>query len=205
MAKLKSLSKFQILALALVAIGLVLVLVFGVRTYRSFRMLQYIREQGIDTGTADVDAIQPWMTVRFVAVAYAVPQEYIFAELDIPFDRRNSNDTLGALNRKFNLGRSPDGEFPAIIDPLAEAITQYRENPVATGLEDDVRPWMSIQYISNSTGVPADYIFEQLGIPNEDNNAFKPLDRLDKDYRFGGPREISEAVQAVLARYEAKP
>ena len=84
-SKIKSLTKLQILAIVLVVVGLGLVIFFGMRSYRSFRAMQYIREQGLDVGAADLDAIRPWMTVRFVAVAYGVPQEYIFAQLDIPF------------------------------------------------------------------------------------------------------------------------
>lgn len=197
---IKSLTKVQILAIVLVIVGLGLVIFFGMRSFRSFKALQYIQEQGLYTGTATPDAIRPWMTVRFIAVAYAVPQEYIFAELDIPFERRSSNDSLYHLNRKFEFGRSPDGEYPAILDKVRDAIEQYRENPVTTGLEGDVRPWMSVQYISNSTGIPAEYIFEQIGIPMT-GNAYKPLDLLNDEYHYGGRWALIEAVQAALAQY----
>jgi hypothetical protein len=196
----KSLTKWQILAIVLVAVGLGLVIFFGTRSYRSFKAMQYIREQGLDAGTADVDAIRPWMPIRFIAVAYAVPQEYIFAELDIPFDHRDSNDTLDHLNRKYDFGRPAERGEPPILDRVRKAILAYRANPVVTGLREDVRPWMSIRYIANSTGVPEEYLFEQIGLPAAGNES-KPLDRLDHEFKFGGRREIVEAVKEALAQY----
>lgn len=196
----KSFTRWQLLAIVLVLVGLGLVIIFGIRSYRSFQTMRYIQEQGLDAGTADVDAIQPWMTIRFVAVAYAVPQEYIFAELDIPFDRRDSNAILGDLNRKYDFGRPAERGEPPILDKVREAILAYRANPVATGLRDDVRPWMSVRYIANSTGIPEAYIFEQIGLPAAGNES-KPLDRLDHEYKFGGRREIVEAVKEALAEY----
>jgi len=197
---IKSLTKLQILAIVLVVVGLGLVIFFGIRSYRSFRAMQYIQEQGLDVGTADVDAIRPWMTIRFIAVAYAVPQEYIFAELDVPFDQRDSNDTLSHLNQKYDFGRPTEPQQPPILDKVREAILAYRANPVATGLREDVRPWMSIRYIANSTGIPEEYIFEQIGLPAAGNES-KPLDRLDHEFKFGGRREIVEAVKEALAQY----
>jgi len=198
---LKSLTKIQILAIILVVIGLGLVIFFGMRSVRSFREMQYIRDQGLDVGTADVEAIRPWMPVQFVAVAYGVPQEYLFAELNIPFDHRNSRDTLFELNRKYDFGPPNErGQEPPILDKVREAILAYQANPVATGLKEDVRPWMSILYIANSTGIPKEYIFQQLGIP-VDGNEGKPLDRLEEEFKFGGRREIVEAVRRALAQY----
>ena len=197
---LKSFTRWQLLAIVLVLVGLGLVVIFGIRSYRSFQTMRYIHEEGLDAGTADVEAIRPWMTIRFIAVAYAVPQEYIFAELDIPFDRRDSNATLGDLNRKYDFGRPADQDEPPILDKVREAILAYRANPVATGLRDDVRPWMSIRYIANSTGIPEAYIFEQIGLSAAGNES-NPLDRLDHEFKFGGRREIVEAVKEALAQY----
>jgi hypothetical protein len=200
--KIKSLSIVQILAIVLVVIGLGLVIVFGLRSIQSFRMLQYAQEQGFYEGAPDPTAIRPWMTVRYVAVVYTVPQEYLFAKLDIPFDRRNSNASLAELNREFELGRSSRGAYPAIMDKVVAAIDQYRANPVTTGLEGDVRPWMSIQYISNSTGVPAEFIFEQIGLPQNDTT-FLPLERLADETKYpGGLRLLVEAVQQALTQYQ---
>ena len=196
----KSLTRWQVLAIGLVVVGLGLVVFFGMRSYRSFKAMRYIQEQGLDVGTADVDAIRSWMTIRFIAVAYAVPQEYIFAELDVPFDQRDSNDTLSHLNQKYDFGRPIEPRQPPILDEVREAILAYRANPVATGLREDVRPWMSIRYIANSTGIPEEYIFEQIGLPAAGNES-KPLDRLDHEFKFGGRREIVEAVKEALAKY----
>ena len=200
--KIKSLSLVQILAIFLVVFGLGLVIVFGLRSLQSFRMLQYAQEQGFYEGEPDPTAIRPWMTVRYIAVAYTVPQEYLFATLDIPFDRRNSNENLAHLNREFGFGRSSRGEYPAIMDKVVDAIEQYRANPVTTGLEGDVRPWMSIQYIANSTGVPPEFIFEQIGLLQNDT-AFLPLEQLADKTKFpGGLRSLVEAVQQALTQYQ---
>lgn len=193
-----------LLTLAVIAIGLAITGFFGVRSLRSFRELQYIREQGLDNGSANTTAIRPWMTIRFIAVAYAVPEEYIYSALNIPFDRRNANQSLGELNRIYQLGQTPGSTELAIIDKTRGAIAEYRLNPVATGLRD-VRPWMSIRYIANSSGVPESEIFAGIGLPAADN-ATKPLDLLAKDQRFaGGPRGLAEAIQKVLEQRKATP
>jgi hypothetical protein len=193
-----------ILPIVLVALGLAITAYFGIRAVSSFRQLQYIHEQGLDRGTASVDAVRPWMTIPFIAVAYAVPEEYLYNQLEIPFDRRNFNVSLSELNRNNQLGQSPNGSYPAIIDKVKAAITDYRANPVVTGLRD-VRPWMSIHYIANSTGVPVDYIFQQLNLPMTGNED-KPLDILGEELHYqGGPRGLADDIQRVLAGYQEQP
>ena len=75
---------------------------------------------------------------------------------------------------------------------------------MATGLRD-VRPWMSVRYISNSTGVPVEAIFEAIGIPATDNE-YKPLDLLGKEQHYpGGPKALEDAVTDTLAQRKDTP
>jgi hypothetical protein len=188
-----------LLTLAVIAIGLAIAGFYGARSVRSFRQLQYIRQQGLDQGTASVDAVRPWMTVRFIAVAYAVPEEYLYSELAIPFDRRNANRALGELNKDYDLGLVPNSTELVIVDKARAAIKSYRANPVATGLRD-VRPWMSIRYIANSTGVPEGQLFAAIQISGTGNEN-KPLDMLSREQHYpGGPRALVEAVQRALTQ-----
>ncbi len=193
-----------LLTIALIAIGLAIAAFFGVRSVRSFRQLQYIHQQGLDRGTASVDAIRPWMTIRFIAVAYAVPEEYLYSALAIPFERRNADQSLGELNRIYQLGLVPNSTELVIMDRARAAITEYRKNPVATGLRD-VRPWMSIRYIANSTGIAEGDIFAAIGLPAAGNEN-KPLDLISREQHYpGGPRGLVEAVQRVLTQQKATP
>ena len=104
------------LTIAVIALGLAIAAFFGVRAVSSFRQLQYIRQQGLDRGAASVDAIRPWMTIRFIAVAYAVPEEYLYSALAIPFDGATPTKSLGELNRTIALGLVPNDTELVIID-----------------------------------------------------------------------------------------
>ncbi len=193
-----------LLTIAVIAIGLVIAVFFGLRTIRAARQLQYIRQQGLDRGSASVDAIRPWMTVRFIAVAYVVPEEYIYSALEIPFDQRRPDSSLGEINKDFQMGNAPATNELVVIGKAKAAITAFRENPVATGLRD-VRPWMSIRYIANSTGVPEQAIFDAIGIPLI-GNEYKPLDLLIKEQHYpGGPKAFIDAVTAALAQHKGTP
>jgi hypothetical protein len=193
-----------LLAIGVIALGLAIAVLFGIRTVTSARELQYIHQQGLDRGTASVDAIRPWMTIRFIAVAYAIPEEYIYSALGIPFERRNADTSLGELNKQYQLGNSPTNNELVIIDKAKVAIAAYRQNPIATGLRD-VRPWMSIRYIANSTGVPEQYIFDAIGIPASGNEN-KPLDLLSKEQHYpGGARALVDAVTSALAQRKDTP
>ena len=193
-----------LLTIAVIAIGLAIAGFFGARSVQSFRQLQYIRQQGLDRGSASVDAIRPWMTVRFVAVAYAVPEEYLFSALAVPYNQRDANSSLRDIERKYALDPSQTDTVSQAAETLKAAIAEYRANPVVTGLHD-VRPWMSIRYIANSTGVPASFIFAQLGIPAEGNQD-KPLDLLSEEQHYkGGPRAFAQAVQRALEAHQGQP
>jgi hypothetical protein len=193
-----------LLTIGVVALGLATAAFFGARAARSFHEIEYIRQQGLDRGVASIDAIRPWMTIRFVAVAYAVPEEYLYSMLGIPFNRRNANRALGELNRDY--GGSPatsGGELP-IVDKTRAAVEAYRANPVATGLRD-VRPWMSIRYIANSAGVSEEYIFTRLGLP-KDGNENKPLEFLSEEQHYnGGPRALVDDVRSALDAHQRQP
>lgn len=200
----RRLDKRQLLLMVVIVLGLAIAAFFGVRSVQSFRQFEYIRQQGLDRGTANVTAIRPWMTIRFIAVAYAVPEEYLYSALQIPFDRRNGDQSLGELNRTYQLGQTPNSTELAIIDQARNAILEYRKNPVATGLRD-LRPWMSIRYIANSTGVPESDLFATIGIPAADNQN-KPIDLLSEQQHYrGGPRALIDAVQNAIEQRKATP
>ena len=102
------------------------------------------------------------------------------------------------------MGNSPNNNELVIIGKTKAAITAFRENPVTTGLRD-VRPWMSMRYIANSTGVPAQAIFDAIGIPATDNE-YKPLDMLGKEQHYpGGPKALADAVTSALAQRKDTP
>ena len=192
-----------LVTICVIALGLAIAVFFGIRTVTSARQFDYIRQQGLDRGSASVDAMRPWMTVRFIAVAYAVPEEYIYSALEIPFDKRRPDNSLGEINKQFEFGQSANNEL-AIIDKAKVAINAYRANPVATGLRD-VRPWMSIRYIANSSGVPEQEIFAAIGIPAI-GNEYKPLDLLQKEQHYsGGPKALFDAVTSALAQHKDAP
>ncbi|MBI4499426.1 MAG: hypothetical protein HY689_16180 [Chloroflexi bacterium] len=73
---------------------------FGVRTYRSFLLLRSAQE----LGASDLGAIRPWMTLRYVATTYGVPQEALTERLGLP-EQTDSDTSLYTLARQ--QGRSP--------------------------------------------------------------------------------------------------
>jgi len=202
--KIKSISKIQILAVGLIVVGLGLVVHYYAGTRDAYRAMEFARVHNFDAGNPDPNLIRPWMNLQYIAVAYTVPQEFLFNELSLPMNRENSETPLDHLSREYNFVAMP-GHF-VIVDKLQAAILKYRENPVPTGLkEHGVRPWMNIQYVANSTGIPAEYIFEQIGLPM-DGNAYLLLERLGEEAHYqGGPKALIDAVQHVVDTYEAKP
>ena len=203
----RRLLQWQSLAVLLIVVGVVIIALFGLRSLRSFREFQYIRAEGLDSGTARIEAIRPWMTVRYVSVAYAVPEEYIFAQLEIPYNRRNSNETLGRLNEDYKMGQSTKDVYPQIIDRVAQAILDYRANPVPTGLRQ-LRPWMTLRYIAASTGVPESYLLDALGLDAaraaELDATLRPIDQLGPELHFpGGPEALFRRLEDAIAAYEA--
>lgn len=193
--------------IALILIGLLITVIFGIRSVHSFRQVRYIQQQGLDTGTASVDAIQPWMTIRFIAVAYAVPEEYLYSALEIPFDRRNANRPLGLIPPlppappqppNGEATPTPAPEFAGqIVEKAKAAVLAYRADPIATGLRE-VRPWMSLRYISNSLGISLDDLYTKTGLTRE-LAPDKPLELLAEEEQYpGGARTLSDDVAKAL-------
>lgn len=194
----------QILGTVLILFGVLFIGYYGLRTARGFFLF---RNQGLRPGVTNVEAIRPWMTIRYIGVAYGVPEEYIYDQLEIPLDEKTRDHTLQQLNRDFELGPPVPGEGPPILQDVKDIIRRYQENPVATGL-DDIRPWMTIRYVANATGIEEAYLLEQLNIPLQDerdrDNAYKPLRFLEREYRLGGPQESIEAIQKIIRTYQAE-
>ena len=194
----------RVWAVLLLLVGLVVMVRYGQRTLRSYREFEYAREQGLLDGSASVEAIRPWMTVRYIAVAYAVPEEYIYDQLGIPYTDRPGprGDSIFDLARRLVPDKDPRESDDQIMAQLRAIILTYQANPVAPGLRD-IRPWMSIAYIANSTGVPMAYIFDQINLVQQDNE-YKPLDFLIDDQKYPGDmKALIDAVAAAVAGYEA--
>jgi hypothetical protein len=196
--RLKSLSKIQILAILLILVGLV-IMAARVKGMKDFsREVQYARQNNFAAGNLSPDLLRPWMSLRYIAIAYAVPQKYLYDAIGVRPGPETSMLGINRLNRQMGMGQV-DGE-PALLSKIHQAILDYRANPVPTGLlEQHVEGWMSVAYIANSTGVPAETILQEINLPAVENNMNKPLDVVAKEVNYsGGPRRLAQDVQAVI-------
>jgi len=162
-----------------------------------YKEARFARENNFQAGNVSPDLLRPWMSIRYISVAYAVPQKYIFDASGIQPRLETSMISLNRLNGQMHLGQVNGS--PALIETVRQAILAYRANPVATGLiERNVSDWMTVQYIANSTGLSVDSIFRQINVP-ADGNANKPIGYLSDSLNYsGGPKALVAAIQKVV-------
>lgn len=98
--------RLRILVLGLIAIGLIIVALFGVRALQAFREFRGNRPIPADVfmeaqpEEADVKLIRDWMTIPFIARMYHLPPSVLYQALDIP-RRGNDEKSLTQLNSEF--------------------------------------------------------------------------------------------------------
>lgn len=193
-----------LLAILLILAGIFFAVRFTRRAGDSYRAMQFAVQNDFDAGNLDVALVQPWMHIRYIAEAYAVPQIFLFEQLNIPMRKPTSQLPIGRLNKRFRLGQVDDE--PVIVGMIQQAILDYRQNPVVTGLaEREVQRWMNIQYIANSTGIPVEILLDAVDIPVE-GNVFKPLGWLvDSTEYEAGLDHLLDTLQQVVDENEVAP
>lgn len=202
--KIKSNSRVIILAVVLIIIGLAIMIPRGLGMLNFFKEANYATRNNFQNGNPSPDLIRPWMTIRYISAAYGVPQAYLFDGAGIPPNKENSMQSLKRLNDKLKL--SEQDQQPTLMFKIRDIVREYQANPVVTGLiERSVQEWMTIQYISNSTGIPMDEIFRAINLPAE-GNAYLPLGFLsDKNDYPGGHKGLIMALQKLVDSQPVQP
>ncbi len=197
MERIKSISKVQLIAILLIVIGAGIMIYKALGIFSTSKEVKFAIDHNFAAGNLSTDLLRPWMSIRYIAAAYAVPQKYLFDAAHIQPRRETSAIALQRLNQQMQLGQI-NGQ-PALMKTIADAITAYRAHPVITGLlERHVEDWMTVQYIANSTGISADTILRGVGIP-PNGNAYKPLGFLSRQINYpGGDKALVAAIQKIV-------
>lgn len=103
----------RVMLLALFALAAFSVVVFGLRSYRSFLLLHWAYE----LGAPDLSSVRPWMTLEYVARTYSVPQAALAERLGHPPDV-DPKTSLISLARK--RGLSPFEHLPEVQEAISE-------------------------------------------------------------------------------------
>ena len=98
-------NRLRILVLSLIALGLIIAGLFGIRTFRAFMDVRgnrpppdsLLEEQPIET---DVELIRDWMTIPYIARMYHVPPPLLYKALEISPDG-NQEKSLQQLNEEY--------------------------------------------------------------------------------------------------------
>lgn len=204
-AKLRSIPKIVIVAVVLIIVGLAIMIPKGQQMVANFKEAQYAIQHDFAKGNASPEDIRPWMTIRYIAVAFSVPQSYLLESVGQPATMKNSMISVKRLNDELRMGNAGNKE-PVLLGKMREAILAYRANPVVTGLDENrVMGWMTVKYISNSTGIPVEKLFEGIGIQSTEKE-YLILDFLTKEIKYpGGPKALNTALQKVVDANQVKP
>ena len=193
------LSLVQWAAIILIIIGLAFMIPKGIGMVESIKEARYAIENDFAAGNLDPALIRPWMSIRYISAAYAVPQDYLFTKLGITPGKDTSLIAVERLSteRRFNMRNK---QF-IMIPKVQQAILDYRANPVSPGLiERQVEDWMTIQYIANSTGIKAEDLMAAVNLPAE-GNLNKPIGFLADELKFsGGKNALIGALQTYLVQ-----
>jgi hypothetical protein len=98
-------NKLRTLILGLVAAGLIIAGLFGLRTLRALREFQEHGPPSVFSADAkpaetDVELIRDWMTIPFIGRMYHVPPALLYEALDISAPG-NQDKSLRQLNEEF--------------------------------------------------------------------------------------------------------
>ena len=86
--------------IALVLLGVVVIIFFGMRVTHAFRKFNGHRPPPPGKVETDVELIREWMTVPFISHMYHVPDEIIFEALEIS-QKNNRDKSLEDLNQEY--------------------------------------------------------------------------------------------------------
>lgn len=111
----------------LIIIGLMIMVIFGLRTVRAFRQFRGHRppppfaSQPVET---DVNLIRDWMTIPFIANMYHIRPHAMFEALDIP-EQENREKSLKQLNDEY----FPDEQGVVLEKIKAVVLAEIAERP----------------------------------------------------------------------------
>lgn len=112
----------RIVTTALILIGIIITVFFGLRAFRAFKHMEGHGPFGGKPPAAnqtDVSEIRDWMTVPYVAHMYDIPPKAIFKNLEIHEDNKDEKMSLAQLNEKYYPGQ--DGVVLAQVQALIQA------------------------------------------------------------------------------------
>ncbi len=90
----------KVVTFALIGLGIVIIVFFGMRVFHAFRKFDGHRPPPRGNTETDVELIRDWMTVPFISHMYHVPDKAIFDALDIsPFS--NKDKSLKVINKDY--------------------------------------------------------------------------------------------------------
>jgi hypothetical protein len=116
MNKSKNLSQRNFVV-GLIIIGLMIIVVFGLRTVRAVRQFQEHRPPppfATQPSETDVNQIRDWMTIPFISKMYHVRQPILFEGVGIP-EQGNRDKSLRQLNEEYF------PEAPGIVETKIKA------------------------------------------------------------------------------------
>lgn len=108
--------KKRFITYLLLAAGLVITLLFGLRACHIFRQLG---PPG-PPPSQDVEQIRGWMTIPHIGRMYRVPPGFLFEQLNIP-NEENGRKSLDELNEMY----APD-EPEALLNQVKELVRAYQ-------------------------------------------------------------------------------
>ena len=110
----------RVLIFALIAAGVLLVSLFGLRSLHAYREFRgYRPPPGFAEDSAvvetDVELVRDWMTIPFIAKMYQVPPPVLYKALGIP-SQGNRDKSLKQLNEEY----FPD--VPGFVETTVKAV-----------------------------------------------------------------------------------
>jgi hypothetical protein len=87
----------------MIILGLMIIVVFGLRTVRAFRQFHGHRPPppfAVEHIETDVELIRDWMTLPYISITYGLPHRLLYEALEIPPDRAERK-SLKQLNDEY--------------------------------------------------------------------------------------------------------
>jgi hypothetical protein len=112
-------SKKRTIVIILIIAGIVLVGLFGFRTFRS---IMRIRQSGMRPLSTDVELIRGWMTIPYISDTYRIPVKVLVEKCSLP-PSPTKHDNLSQINR--NIAPDKPGQ---VVQCIKDAVGSFQES-----------------------------------------------------------------------------